>query len=107
MAPPAKLSREEIKRIIVSTLKPLGVTKICLFGSFARNESTEASDIDILVSLPELKNRRHIGLQWFDLDQRLEQLLGRPVDLVTDNSLRPSFRSIVEKDLEIIYEQAG
>ncbi len=46
-------SRDEIKRLIIDTLKPLGVLRISLFGSFAREEESP-QDIDILVQLPEL-----------------------------------------------------
>ena len=102
-----KLSREEIKKIIVDTLKPIGVKRIALFGSFARKEDTESSDIDILVTLPALRNRKPIGLKWFTLDQELADLLGLSVDLVTEESLSQNLRSIIQKDLEVIYEKTG
>lgn len=100
-------SREDIKGIIIDTLKPFGVLKISLFGSFARQEETESSDIDILVTLPDPEDRKTIGLRWYVLDQELEQALGVPVDLVTEGSLQSDLRSIIQKDLEVIYEKAG
>lgn len=103
----ADLAREEIKRLIVETLKPLGVLRIALFGSFSRNEEKAESDIDILVRLPPIKKRDLIGLRWFTLDQELEAKLGRPVDLVSEDALQPMLREIIEKDLEVIYEKAG
>ena len=103
----ADLARDEIKRLIIETLKPLGVLRISLFGSFSRNEENPESDIDILVRLPPLKNRSLIGLHWFTLDQELEAKLGRPVDLVSEDALEPVLRAIVERDLEVIYEKAG
>lgn len=105
--PMADLAREDIKRIIIETLKPLGVLRISLFGSFSRHEENPESDIDILVRLPPLRNRALIGLHWFTLDQELEEKLGRPVDLVSEDALQPSLRAIVDKDLEVIYEKAG
>lgn len=101
------LSREEIKKIIIEKLKPLGVERVALFGSFARKEHTKNSDIDILVTLPSSKKRKPIGLRWFALDKELEEILGIPVDLVTENSLNENLRSLIEKDLEIIYEKTG
>ena len=101
------LTREEVKKIIIDTLKPFGVLKISLFGSFARHEESESSDIDILVALPALKKRKHIGMRWFVLDRELEALLGLPVDLVTEDSLGQNFHSIIHKDLEVIYEKTG
>ena len=100
-------TREEIKKIIIDTLKPLGVLRIALFGSFARKEESKTSDIDILVTLPDAKNRKPIGMRWFVLDQELEEILGLPVDLVSEGSLSPNLRSIIQKDLEIIYEKTG
>jgi len=107
MKNPKGYSREEIKRIIVETLKPIGVVKIGIFGSFARQEETETSDIDILVTLPAAGKRKHIGMRWFTLDQELEDALGLSVDLVTDDSIGQNLRSLIQKDLEIIYEKTG
>ncbi|MGE0762648.1 MAG: nucleotidyltransferase family protein [Bdellovibrionales bacterium] len=103
----ADKSREEIKQIIIETLKPLGVLRISLFGSFSRHELTETSDIDILVRLPPAKNRTLIGLRWFTLDQELQEKIGRPVDLVTEDALMDALKPIIERDLEVIYEKAG
>lgn len=103
----AKLRREEIKKIIIETLVPLGVLRISIFGSFARREDSSASDIDILVKLPSGKNRPLIGMAWFTLDQELEKKIGRPIDLVSEDALVNPLRAIIEKDLEVIYEKAG
>jgi len=62
-----------------------GVKSLLLFGSVARNESTPASDVDLLVEF----NRPvgYFGL--FALQDYLETLLGCPVDLGTPESLKP------------------
>lgn len=71
-----------------------GVTSLTLFGSFARDQATDASDIDILV--------RFDGPATADVFFRtqfyLEDLLGRRVDLVTDKALRKEFRPYVEHE---------
>jgi|GEM_PF-5574534 len=46
-------------------------------------------------------------MRWFVLDQELEKVLGIPVDLVSESSLSPLLRSVIQKDLEIIYDKAG
>jgi predicted nucleotidyltransferase len=65
--------------------KQFGVESLLLFGSVARNESTPASDVDLLVEF----NRPvgYFGL--FALQEYLETLLGCPVDLGTPASLKP------------------
>ncbi len=71
-----------------------GVVDIALFGSTARGQTTEGSDIDILVSFNgPTTSKRYFGAQFY-----LEDLLGCPVDLVTDRALRPELRPYVEKD---------
>jgi hypothetical protein len=63
------------------------VSRIGVFGSFARGEQTEGSDIDILVEFSE-----PIGWEFVDLQAFLENILGRSVDLVTVRALKPQLR---------------
>ena len=71
-----------------------GVTDLALFGSTARDAARIDSDIDILVSFDgPATSERYFGVQFF-----LEDLLGRPVDLVTDRALRPELRPFIEKE---------
>ena len=55
-----------------------GVSKIGLFGSYARGHADETSDVDLLVEF-----ERPIGLRFVELVDFLENLLGRKVDLLT------------------------
>lgn len=71
-----------------------GVRDLALFGSTARDEATEKSDIDILVSFDgPATSARYFGVQFY-----LEDLLGRRVDLVTVKALRPELRPHVERE---------
>jgi uncharacterized protein len=71
-----------------------GVRSLALFGSTARDSSRTDSDIDILVSFDgPATSERYFGVQFY-----LEDLFGRPVDLVTDKALRPELRPFVERD---------
>ncbi len=74
------------------------VQHLSLFGSFARDEARENSDVDLLVEFVEPPRAR----QFFELQFYLEDLLHRPVDLVTDKALRPQLRSYVEQSLESV-----
>jgi hypothetical protein len=65
-----------------------GVTKLALFGSTVRDTATPESDVDVLVVFDgPATSARYFGVQFY-----LEDLLGRPVDLVTDKALRPELR---------------
>ena len=71
-----------------------GVAELALFGSFARDQATDDSDLDILVSFHGTADwQRYFGAQFY-----LEDLLGRPVDLVTDKALRAELRPFVERE---------
>lgn len=71
-----------------------GVTELALFGSASRGDMRVDSDVDILVSFDgPATSGRYFGVQFY-----LEDLLGRPVDLVTRKSLRPELSPYVEKD---------
>lgn len=72
-----------------------GAKRLALFGSAARDELREESDIDVLV---EFEGPATFD-GYFDLKAHLEQLLGRRVDLVTEKGLKPRARRQVEKDL--------
>ncbi len=68
-----------------------GVTELALFGSTARDAAGIDSDIDVLVAFDgPATSKRYFGVQFF-----LEDLLGNPVDLVTDKALRPELRAAV------------
>jgi predicted nucleotidyltransferase len=69
-----------------------GVTKLALFGSSARDQATDGSDVDILVHFDgPATSKSYFGVQFY-----IEDLLGCQVDLVTDKALRPELRPYVE-----------
>lgn len=75
-----------------------GVNRIGLFGSFARREQTESSDIDIAIEMePEKKNLHN----FLAFKRHLEKELGRRVDLGIESALKPEARKFIEK--EIVY----
>jgi hypothetical protein len=95
---------DEIREKVVPVLKPY-VKRVSIFGSIVRGEEAPNSDIDILVSLKPSDERPPLGLNWFGLEQDLGQILGREVDLVTEDGLSPYIRPFVEKEKVIIYEE--
>ncbi|MBO6189111.1 MAG: nucleotidyltransferase domain-containing protein [Prevotella sp.] len=91
-------------RQIANYFKTQPVLKAWLFGSYARGEETENSDVDILVVLD---HTQPVGLKFFGMYEDLKELLGREVDLVVDRSLAPFARESVERDKLLIYERAS
>lgn len=75
-------------------LTALGIGSLAVFGSVARGEATDSSDIDLLVEFS-----RPVGLFHFaHVRRRLSELLGAPVDLVTVKALREEMRDQVMKE---------
>ncbi|HIK76234.1 MAG TPA: DNA polymerase subunit beta [Alcanivorax sp.] len=74
--------------------REFGVKSLALFGSMARDQAGDGSDVDILVTFDgPATSARYFGLQFY-----LEDLLGRSVDLVTDKALRAELRPYVESE---------
>lgn len=93
-----------LKTKVTPLLKP-DASRISVFGSYARGEMTASSDIDILIALKPAKRRPELGLFGFiALEQNLAKKLGRPVDLVTEESINPRRRKSIQQDRVILYE---
>jgi uncharacterized protein len=78
----------------LNTIKRYNVTSLALFGSFARDEATPNSDLDLLV---EFQGKVTFD-EYMDLKFFLEDQLGLSVDLVTKKMLKPQILNSVEKD---------
>ena len=102
MTTKATLSRDEVVRILRSEREVLkerfGVTAMYLFGSFARDEATEESDIDVIVTFEgEPSFSTYFGAQVY-----LQELFGRDVDLATEQEIRKEVLPYVKRDLMLV-----
>lgn len=84
----------EIKNKILPILKQAGVKKSSLFGSYVRGEETKSSDIDILVDFPRGKSL----FDFIDLELKLEEALGKKVDLGEYITIKPRLRDYILKE---------
>ncbi len=83
--------------------KDNSIAALSVFGSYAQNTATDASDVDLLV-----KFDRPIGLlELIDLQMRLESLLDKKVDLITENELSPYLKDQILSTSEKIYDKAS
>ncbi|MCY3702242.1 MAG: nucleotidyltransferase family protein [Rhodospirillales bacterium] len=92
------MSRDEVLALLRAHKAPLaqrfGVAGLVLFGSFARDRAGDHSDVDLLVRFDgRATSNRYFGTQFY-----IEDLLGRPVDLVTDGAMRQELRPYVERE---------
>jgi predicted nucleotidyltransferase len=95
------MSSKEIQNIIVDLLKNYNPVRVSLFGSFARDENTSQSDIDILVKF----DQTYSLLQIIAIENELSEKIGIKVDLITEGSLKNErIKKSIQNDLNIIYQ---
>ena len=99
------MSTQAITQLIAEYFKTQPVLKAWLFGSYARGEQHEDSDVDILFE-PDMSQRFSLltlGGMYMDL----KEMLGREVDLVPEGSLLPFASESADHDKILIYERAS
>ncbi len=83
----------------LTVLKPILQKKypldtIAIFGSYARNEQTEESDVDVMV---EFNNK--IGIGFITMSNEIEDYLGIETDVLTKKSMKPRFFDLIKNEL--------
>jgi len=89
---------KELFEKISSFLKKEGVTKVAIFGSYAREEERPESDIDILVDFSETKGL----LTMVRIERELSEFLGVKVDLLIGGSISPYLIERIKKEAKLI-----
>ena len=89
----------EILQANRAQIKSFGISLLGIFGSFARNEQTNTSDIDVIVEFEKGKKsyKKFIGLVNY-----LEDLLKRKVDVLTFQSISPILKEEIEKEVTYV-----
>lgn len=95
----APYSIDELRKIIAPLAKAYGAERIYLFGSYARRDMNENSDIDLRIDKGRIR-----GLALAGLLVDLEDALGLSVDLLTTGSLDERFLSSIQDDEVLLYE---
>jgi predicted nucleotidyltransferase len=91
---------EKIKELAVPILKQYGVEKAAIFGSYAKGNQNQDSDIDILIEYaPSARKSLLIRARIID---ELKNALKRDVDVVTEKSLSRFFRDEVLREMKVI-----
>ncbi len=87
------------KEKLLEILMPFQPKRVGIFGSYARNEQTKESDLDVLVSFTKTINLLDlVGLE-IDLCEKLDM----KVDLLTENSIHNAIRPYIDKDIKWIW----
>ena len=91
---------QKYRKVISDYFQNKPVLKAYLFGSYARGEANEQSDVDILI---ELDYSQSIGLAFVEMQLDLQDMLSRKVDLVSARGLSKFIKPFIEQEKELIY----
>lgn len=96
------LNQSKLIETLKEYFKTKPVTKVFLFGSYARGEANNKSDIDILV---ELDYSSKIGTQFFRMTDDLQELFGKKVDLLSSEAVTEKIKDQIWKERVLVYER--
>lgn len=99
------LTKEQIQQTVADYFKDKPVKRVYLFGSYARGEADEASDVDLLV---DLDYEQHIGWQFFGWHEELKEVFDKDVDVVSSGGLRKDRLAtrFIEEQKVLLYAKA-
>jgi predicted nucleotidyltransferase len=96
------LTKNDIKKAVETYFASKPVTKVWLFGSYARGEADENSDVDVLV---DIEKGAKVGLRYFIWHEELGELLKKKVDVVSHGWENKFIKPYIDKDKTLIYEK--
>lgn len=94
-------SIDQIRQIISPIASSYGIKRLSLFGSYARGEATDASDIDLLIDREGMAGGWAIGGLYSDL----RDALGKELDMVTTGGAEAAFLARIHRDEVTLYER--
>lgn len=98
------LEVRDISRAVCAAVADHDIEQAYLFGSFARGEANDQSDVDLRFACGEDIDFGTL----YEIAQEIESMLGRPVEIITNppDRMRPRFRERVLRDEVLLYESA-
>ena len=96
------MTTEHIKQIVADFFKKKPVKKVWLFGSYARGEADESSDVDVLV---DIEYREGIASDYILWREQLAEKLNKKVDIVSSGWESKYIKPFIDKDKFVIYER--
>ena len=85
---------QQLQKIKPALQEKYGVTELALFGSYSRDEQTDTSDIDIMVSYT-----KKLGLEFLDMVYELDDLFDKEVQVVSKDGIKPKYFQAIKEDL--------
>lgn len=98
------LTQENIKQIVQAYFKDKPVKEVYLFGSYARGDAKEDSDVDLIVEIDDTKKRLSL-FDFIRLQLGIEDSLNKKVDLIESHLFFPSVKSQTENEKLMLYKR--
>jgi predicted nucleotidyltransferase len=96
------LSKEQIQKAINDYFTKKTVKRVWLFGSYARGEANEESDLDVLV---DFEDDKKIGLRYLIWHEEIESIVNKKVQVVSNDAVSKHIRPFIDADKVLIYEK--
>ncbi len=96
------LSKEQIQKVINGYFAGKPVKKVWLFGSYARGEANEESDLDVLV---DIEDNKKVGLRYLAWHEEIEYLVNKKVQVVSNAAVSKYIRPFIDADKVLMYEK--
>jgi len=84
-------------------LRAMGIEQLSLFGSVARGDQNDRSDVDLAVRFGSTVRERMGVFEFLDVRDTIAELLGRPVDLITEPARRARFQQRIDRDRVLVF----
>ena len=94
------LSLQSIKKLAIPLAQKYGIERLFLFGSYARGEATENSDIDFRIDRGTMR-----GLQFCAFYNDMEEAFNKPLDILTTKQLPDEILNAIKKEEILLYER--
>ena len=91
----------DLKSLVGSIAQKYGVERVSIFGSYARGEAEQYSDIDLCIDKGKIRDLFELSGFYTDLEEALDT----KIDIITTCGLKDDFRQHIEKEMTVIYEQ--
>ena len=96
------LSKEQIQKAINDYFTKKPVKRVWLFGSYARGEANEESDLDVLV---DFEDNKKIGLRYLIWHEVIERIVNKKVQVVSNDAVSKHIRPFIDADKVLVYEK--
>ena len=96
------LTKKQIQKIVSEYFAEKPVKKVWLFGSYARGDADEESDVDVLI---DFEDNCKVGLRYLIWHEEIEQLVNKKVQVISNGGVSKYIRPFIDADKVLMYEK--